>query len=366
VTTPKDKRWRAWAERHDLKGSDMDLQCAYDDARTDPVSASVPSEPYGYLWFDAAMERRFTHRFPNAHDKAIGDVTPVYTKPPSHEQGRLQSAESILRMLVEAASHDKLEDFTRTSNVADMAADFLRGARSHVAPLDPIYHQQQAEELEYLAERGVMTMRVKNAMQEAARMLRDAAPANEQHINAAPQENTDNGSGRVSSGTASGSAGAAPSSTRSRLADELERLGAAATEGPWAWDQRGEKINEWALGVACRADEQPISGRFTDDDAIYVEQVCQTEGATVNYADPDLICALRNNLPEIIEALRARSAKEDSDESVGDWQCKDYGDGWITFPDRKAAERYQRDTGAMMRYRRYYPPSATTESGGTK
>lgn len=39
----------------------------------------------------------------------------------------LETASSILRMLVDAASADKLEDFTKTSNVADMAADFLRG-----------------------------------------------------------------------------------------------------------------------------------------------------------------------------------------------------------------------------------------------
>jgi hypothetical protein len=98
----------------------------------------------------------------------------------------------------------------------------------------------------------------------------------------------------------------APSSTRrSELADVLERLERKATIGPWAWDQRGEKINEWALGVAFDHSDKPLRGRFTDEDAQYVEQVCNTEGATVNYADPDLICELRNNLPEIIAALRS-------------------------------------------------------------
>ena len=41
-------------------------------------------------------------------------------------------------------------------------------------------------------------------------------------------------------------------------------------------------------------------------------------------------------------------------EDDGDWQCRDFADGWITFPDRKAAERYQEQTGAMMRYRKFY------------
>ena len=46
---------------------------------------------------------------------------------------------------------------------------------------------------------------------------------------------------------------------------------------------------------------------------------------------------------------------EETTDSKGDWQCKDFGDDWITFPDRKAAEQYQEQTGALMRYRRYYP-----------
>ena len=45
---------------------------------------------------------------------------------------------------------------------------------------------------------------------------------------------------------------------------------------------------------------------------------------------------------------------EETEDSAGDWQCRDYGDDWITFPTRKAAEQYQEQTGALMRYRRYY------------
>lgn len=99
-------------------------------------------------------------------------------------------------------------------------------------------------------------------------------------------------------------------SNHSELADKLEALAGKVTEGPWAWDQRGEKINEWGLGVAFDHTDKPLSGRFTDEDAQYVAEVCGTEGATVNYSDPDLICELRNNLPEIIAALRGtRSAR---------------------------------------------------------
>lgn len=48
---------------------------------------------------------------------------------------------------------------------------------------------------------------------------------------------------------------------------------------------------------------------------------------------------------------------EETENSVGDWQCRDYADGWITFPDRKAAEKYRQQTGAMMRYRRRLYPA---------
>lgn len=62
-----------------------------------------------------------------------------------------------------------------------------------------------------------------------------------------------------------------------------------------------------------------------------------------------------------IAATRRACAEEAA--SAGDWQCKDYGDGWITFPDRAAAEKYQRDTGAMMRYRRLYPADSVHSQG---
>jgi hypothetical protein len=36
-------------------------------------------EPYGYLWFDKSMERRFSHRVPKKG--VIGDAVPVYIAP---------------------------------------------------------------------------------------------------------------------------------------------------------------------------------------------------------------------------------------------------------------------------------------------
>jgi hypothetical protein len=42
---------------------------------------------------------------------------------------------------------------------------------------------------------------------------------------------------------------------------------------------------------------------------------------------------------------------------TGIWQCKDYADGWITFPTRESAQNYHEETGALMRYLNYFPTS---------
>lgn len=78
---------------------------------------------------------------------------------------------------------------------------------------------------------------------------------------------------------------------------------------------------------------------------------------------PNTAMSLRQQVDQHIAWLQRQSGPaetpvEETDESIGDWQCRDYGDGWITFPDRKAAEKYQEDTQAMMRYRRFYPYEA--------
>lgn len=61
----------------------------------------------------------------------------------------------------------------------------------------------------------------------------------------------------------------------------------------------------------------------------------------------------------LIAAAAALEVLED-----GDWQGRDYGDGWITFPDRAAAEKYQARTGALMRFRRNYQASPPQREGG--
>lgn len=100
------------------------------------------------------------------------------------------------------------------------------------------------------------------------------------------------------------------------LVAEIDALERKATPGPWAWDQRGEKTNEWGLGVAMRADDTEISGLFKDEDAIYVEYVCSHEAATCNYDDPEFICAFRNAWPLLREALQTAQKPNPPNDAV--------------------------------------------------
>ena len=73
------------------------------------------------------------------------------------------------------------------------------------------------------------------------------------------------------------------------------------TEGPWAWMRIGEKINGYVVGVACDRNGKQLSGYIDDqldmvDGVIYKSDVGDREGATVNYADAELISAAPNLL----------------------------------------------------------------------
>ena len=129
------------------------------------------------------------------------------------------------------------------------------------------------------------------------------------------------------------------------LVERIDALEKRATPGPWAWDQRGEKINEWGLGVAFDANDNPLIGRFDAEDATYVEQVCQTEGATVNYADADLICALRNAWPDLKAALAPLAEPEGCvvpRSFLEHARCPNCdGQGWYVIPNRNTGDAEQ-------------------------
>jgi hypothetical protein len=85
----------------------------------------------------------------------------------------------------------------------------------------------------------------------------------------------------------------------------------AATEGPWAWEQTGDKDNSWAVGCVMDEDEQPLSGRLETGQGIVVEGVC--EGIDHNPADAEFIAHARTDVPALIAELRvARDLVEDA------------------------------------------------------
>jgi hypothetical protein len=64
--------------------------------------------------------------------------------------------------------------------------------------------------------------------------------------------------------------------------------------------------------------------------------------------------------------IALKESMQSASESTGDWQCMEYADGWITFPNRQSAEKYQEETGALMRYRRHYPAKSPADSGSDR
>ena len=81
------------------------------------------------------------------------------------------------------------------------------------------------------------------------------------------------------------------------VAEALERLAALATPGPWEACDRGDYGD-------FDGDSRVILG---DDMRV---AVVQTDGRDETEANADLIVELRNNLPTIIAALKARRVDE--------------------------------------------------------
>ena len=98
-----------------------------------------------------------------------------------------------------------------------------------------------------------------------------------------------------------------------RISEIKKRVG-SATEGPWAWEQYGEKVNCFHVGVAFDKDENPVEGRteterYDLDSDIFIEEVLwkddigYQEGAIVNYDDADFISHSRTDVPFLIGVI---------------------------------------------------------------
>lgn len=110
-------------------------------------------------------------------------------------------------------------------------------------------------------------------------------------------------------------------------APDLDAVRAAVekmTPGPWSWGHIGEKTNGYVVGIACKEDGTPLAGLVEEvddrvDTILYRGFVGEHEAATVNYADPEGIVALRNAAPALLDALAAARALVDAVKSEQDW-----------------------------------------------
>jgi hypothetical protein len=84
--------------------------------------------------------------------------------------------------------------------------------------------------------------------------------------------------------------------------DAVQARADAATEGPWAWEQTGDKDSSWAVGWVMDQDENPLSGRLETGEGIVVEGVC--EGIAANPADGEFIAHARTDVPALVAELR--------------------------------------------------------------
>jgi len=101
--------------------------------------------------------------------------------------------------------------------------------------------------------------------------------------------------------------------------EAIEARAEAATPGPWAWEQYGEKVNAFSVGVACDEDGNLINGRISEGDIIadtiiYRSEIGSHEAAVVNYGDPDFIAHARTDVPAL--CATAKAAIKDRDELV--------------------------------------------------
>ena len=83
--------------------------------------------------------------------------------------------------------------------------------------------------------------------------------------------------------------------------EDLRKLEAKATPGPWAFGPYGDE-NKYGVGVVMDENDEPIVGLDETDDGIVVESVApEVDG----YANAALIAAMRNALPALLRVVEA-------------------------------------------------------------
>jgi hypothetical protein len=114
--------------------------------------------------------------------------------------------------------------------------------------------------------------------------------------------------------------------------DAIQARADKATEGPWSWENCGEKCNDIVIGLSFYSGtDTPISGEIpgdTWDGDKYVETVARksallSEVATIY--DAAFIAAAREDVPRLVRALRAALAGLPCSLSIEEDPCPCHG-----------------------------------------
>ena len=103
-----------------------------------------------------------------------------------------------------------------------------------------------------------------------------------------------------------------------------------ATEGPWAWESFGEKINAYHVGVAYDKNDKQVEGhvqteRYDPESDIFIEDLLwrnsfgENEGSSVNFADADFISYSRNDIPFLLDMLTEKDREIKQLEKEKEW-----------------------------------------------
>ena len=93
-----------------------------------------------------------------------------------------------------------------------------------------------------------------------------------------------------------------------------------ATPGPWAWEQYGEKSNNFHVGIAVDKHDQPVYGQtetmpYDEDKDLFVEEIIwhdsigDSQETNCNYDDAAFICAARTRWPAALEEIERLQEK---------------------------------------------------------
>ncbi len=120
--------------------------------------------------------------------------------------------------------------------------------------------------------------------------------------------------------------------------EDIKSRANKATEGPWAWEPYGEKVNAYHVGIAYDKDDEQVEGRaqterYDSEADIFIEELLwrgsfgENEGSSVNFADADFIAYSRNDIPFLLNVLTEKDREIEQSGKEKEWLIKEVAYG---------------------------------------